>query len=470
MKQYWKLIGIRFNCMMKKEMSVLLCAVLLLSGCALAYRKQSSSSESGTSFEKETILSMGTGTRMDDISLPDQTDISGTDIFYETTGTLPDSTSPEESTGLVSDSDTRTESSTVYADTSGQQETTETKAPETSAFEVPQTPEELLETMSVEELVGQIFLARHPGSEKDALDDIDKYKLGGYILFGRDFKNMTPETVKKRLSRYNGKSSVPMLFAVDEEGGTVVRVSSVSAFRKTKFPSPRDIFNTSGMEGIREVEREKAALLHSIGINVNMAPVCDITTDPDYFMYKRSLGQSPEITGEFVKTAIEASRDNNVCAVLKHFPGYGNNVDTHTDIAVDSRSLEELEERDLIPFQTGISFGAGAVLVSHNIVTCIDSVYPATLSPAVHEYLRNKMGFDGVIVTDDLSMGAIIKVYGKEEAAVLAVLAGNDLLCSTDYRIQYAAVLEAVKSGRIPEATLKQSVLRILELKRVSLD
>ena len=196
-----------------------------------------------------------------------------------------------------------------------------------------------------------------------------------------------------------------------------------------------------------------------------MAPVCDITTDPGAFMYKRSLGQSPEVTGEYIRSTVELMSQYGIGSVLKHFPGYGNNTDTHTGIAVDHRTLEELEHVDLVPFAAGIDAGCGAILVSHTIVEALDSQLPATLSPAVHDYLRNELGFQGVIVTDDLAMQAITDTYGAGEAAVLAVLAGNDLLCSTEYQIQYQAVLEAVQNGRISEEQLNEAVLRILRWK-----
>ena len=182
-------------------------------------------------------------------------------------------------------------------------------------------------------------------------------------------------------------------------------------------------------------------------------------------MYKRSLGQSPEITGEYIRSTVELMSQYGIGSVLKHFPGYGNNTDTHTGIAVDRRTLEELEQVDLVPFAAGIDAGCGAILVSHTIVEALDPQLPATLSPAVHDYLRNELGFLGVIVTDDLVMQAITDTYGAGEAAVLAVQAGNDLLCSTEYQIQYQAVLEAVQNGRISEEQLNEAVLRILRWK-----
>jgi beta-N-acetylhexosaminidase len=155
-----------------------------------------------------------------------------------------------------------------------------------------------------------------------------------------------------------------------------------------------------------------------------------------------------------------------VGSVLKHFPGYGNNADTHVQIAYDDRSLESLESCDLIPFRAGMDAGADAIMVAHTIVREIDPDTPASLSPAVHQYLRQEMGYDGVITTDDLVMDAITKQYGAGEAAVLAVLAGNDVLCCTEYAVQYEAVLEAVLTGRIDFYDLNDAVMRILRWKQ----
>ena len=347
----------------------------------------------------------------------------------------------------------------------------ETQVPETLPVETlpPETEptdplEALLSMMPLEHKVGQLFLARHP--EGNGLEDVKQFHLGGFILFARDLQGRDRDSLNALLSGYQLASSIPMLIAVDEEGGTVCRVSGNPFFREKLFPSPRSLYDAGGMEAVLAVEEEKAALLRSLAINVNMAPVCDIATESSAFMYRRSLGQDPEITGQFALEVCAVMESHQVGSVLKHFPGYGNNADTHLGIALDERSLEELENADLIPFQMAIDGGCGAIMVSHTIVTALDGTYPATLSPAVHDYLRQEMGFAGVIVTDDLAMGAITETYGVGEAAVLAILAGNDLLCSTDYALQYGAVLEAAKEGRIQEETIDAAVLRILRWKQ----
>ena len=347
----------------------------------------------------------------------------------------------------------------------------ETTIPETTVLPETVPPETappdpirlMLNHMSLEERVGQLFLARC--DHKYALEHLETCHLGGFVLFGRDFTGQTPDSFREKIAGYQAAAKLPLLIAVDEEGGTVTRVSSNPAFRATKFPAPRSLYERSGMEAVLVCEKEKALLLSSLGINVNLAPVCDITTDPDSFMYHRSLGQSPEITGEYIRDTVLEMQSNGIGSCLKHFPGYGNNPDTHTGIAVDHRSLEELKQKDLLPFAAGIAAGADAILVSHTIVEALDAALPASLSPAVHRYLREEMGFAGVIVTDDLVMQAITDAYGAGEAAVLAVLAGNDLLCSTEYIPQYEAVLSAVLEGRIDIDTLNNAVRHVLQWK-----
>ena len=323
--------------------------------------------------------------------------------------------------------------------------------------------QELLEQMSLEERVGQLFLARCDSDT--ALEDIRQYHLGGFVLFGRDFDGQTPDSLRETLAAYQAASRLPLLIAVDEEGGTVTRISRYPAFREEPFPSPRDSYARNGLEACLAVEEAKCQLLSSLNINVNLGPVCDISTQPQAFLYRRSLGQDAETTAQYVAQTVDLMNTSRIGSVLKHFPGYGNNDDTHTGIAVDSRSLKELEANDLIPFAAGIEAGCGAIMVSHTIVEALDEVLPASLSPAVHQYLRETMGFHGVILTDDLVMEAITEQYGAGEAAVLAVLAGNDLLCATDYAVQYEAVLQAVLDGRIDMVTLDNAVKAVLKWK-----
>ena len=335
-------------------------------------------------------------------------------------------------------------------------------SPDTAPPE-PDPAELYVNNLPIEAQVAQMFFARCP--EVDAAALAGEYDIGGYILFGRDFEGQTRESVTETIQSYQDAAATPMLIGVDEEGGTVVRISSNPNFRASKFRSPQSLYNEGGFDLITSDTKEKDALLASIGVNVNFAPVCDVSTNPNDFMNARSFGKDASQTSEFVRTVVGQMLADNTGMVLKHFPGYGNNIDTHTGIATDDRPIETFRESDFLPFQAGIAAGAQSVLVSHNIVTCMDSELPASLSPAVHDILRDELGFEGVIMTDDLIMEAITDYTGGENAAVLAVQAGNDMLVSSDFVTQYNAVLAAVQDGTISEDRIRESAIRVIRWK-----
>lgn len=324
--------------------------------------------------------------------------------------------------------------------------------------------DKFISNMTLEEKVGQMFYVRCP--DKDAVEQVSEYNIGGYILFGRDFDGKTKEEITDNIQSYQNEADIPLLIGVDEEGGTVVRVSSNPNLRETPFLSPKDTYANGGWDAIEEDANEKADLLLSLGINVNMAPVCDMTSDENGFMYDRSFSSDVDMENRYVRTVVETSKSKKLGTVLKHFPGYGNNSDTHTGIAYDNREYSEFENTDFKPFYQGIESGADCILVSHNIVNCMDSEYPASLSKKVHEILRNDFKFDGVIMTDDLIMDAITDFTGDEAAAVTAAKCGNDLLCCSSVETQYPAVLKAVQYGEIPESQINESVKRILKWKQ----
>ena len=320
----------------------------------------------------------------------------------------------------------------------------------------------MLDNMSVEEKVGQMFMVRVPKENADKR--VSEYHLGGYIMFGRDFDNKTKEEVINNIASWQSAADIPMLIGVDEEGGTVNRISTNTEFRSEPFKSSQELYKEGGFDLIYEDTITKANFLKELGINVNFAPVVDVSTNPDDYIYKRSFGKNANLTSEYAEVVVRAMKESNIASVLKHFPGYGNNTDTHTGIAIDNRTLETFKENDFLPFEAGIKAGANIVLVSHNIVTNMDSNNPASLSTRVHEILRNDLGFAGVIITDDLYMDAISKNYDSS-VAVLAILAGNDLICTTDFESQIPEVIAAVEDGTISIDRINESVRRILELK-----
>ena len=322
----------------------------------------------------------------------------------------------------------------------------------------------ILDKMSLEEKIGQMFLIRY-SDDQTVLSDIAQYNPGGILLFAKDFENHTKDSIKAQLDTCQQASGTPLIIGVDEEGGVVTRISRFTNFRSERFKSPQDLYAEGGFERIASDTDEKCALLKSIGINVNLAPVADVSEDPSSFIYDRTIGQNAEITSEYVRTVVGRMKANGMGSALKHFPGYGDNGDTHTDIITDTRPLGAFVSGDLLPFQAGIDEGTDIVLVSHNIVSCMDPDYPASLSPTVHALLRNTIGFDGVIMTDDLVMSAITEYTDGKSAAVQAVIAGNDLLCCSDYAVQVPAVIEAVKSGVISEERINESAKRIIQMK-----
>ena len=321
-------------------------------------------------------------------------------------------------------------------------------APEPAEPPAPDAAVVYTNTLSLEEQAAQIFFVRCPDVDATAL--AQEYNIGGYILFGRDFDGQTPDSVRGTVAAYQSSAKTPLLIGVDEEGGSVVRVSQYPAFREKAFYAPRSLIRKGGVSLLVEETQEKDTLLSSLGINVNLAPVCDFSNNPNDFIYPRACGDTPEETAEYIRAMVEQMARDHMGMVLKHFPGYGNNVDTHTGIALDERPLSQFQTVDFLPFAEGIAANAQAVLVNHNIV---------------HELLRDELNFSGVIMTDDLIMDAITQYTDGEEAAVLAVQAGNDMLISSDFTTQYQAVLSAVQNGVLTEAQIYNAALHIIQWK-----
>lgn len=209
--------------------------------------------------------------------------------------------------------------------------------------------ENMLKTMTIDEKIGQVFLVRYP--EKNQIEILEKYKFGGYIFFERDFKDKTEQGVKEEITNLKNHADIPLLIAVDEEGGKVVRVSSNKNLRSEKFKSPSELYSLGGFDKIREDTIEKSNFLYNLGINLNLTPVVDIAENVLDYIYPRTLGKNVEETSIYAKTVIEASKEGKVSYTLKHFPGYGSNSDTHTGIAVSDKSYDEILKNDLPPFK-----------------------------------------------------------------------------------------------------------------------
>ena len=352
------------------------------------------------------------------------------------------------------------------------EEPTEAELAARAAAEEAARVREILDGMTTEEKVGQLFFVRCPAADVEA--KIAEYHLGGVLLFTRDYQDangdwLTKEDFVAKLQGYQAAAAddtgISLFIGSDEEGGAVTRASRNPYLFPAKSQSPQALYASGGIGAILNDAMEKNFLLRELGVNVNFAPVADVSTDPNDFIYDRTLGQDAAATADYVSRVVSAMGDAGVDSVLKHFPGYGNNADTHTGVAVDERPYETFETVDFLPFAAGIDAGAPFVLASHNVVTCMDPELPASLSPAVHEILRGELGFEGVILTDDLAMDAVRAYTNDGSVAVLALLAGNDMIVTTDFETQIPQVLAAVEDGTISGELLDAAAARVLKAK-----
>lgn len=323
--------------------------------------------------------------------------------------------------------------------------------------------DEIVSTMSLEEKVAAMFLVRFPGANE--LEEIVAAKPSGLILFAKDFQYETKDSLRNKLQSLQDKVAIKFIFGVDEEGGIVTRASRFPAFRTEKFAAPQDLYAKGGIDLVVSDTREKSKLLKSLGVNMNLAPVADVATNPNSFIYERTLGRDAVETADYVYEVVKTMENEQIISVMKHFPGYGDNADTHTGVAIDERKYEELEKADLLPFASGIRADGPVILVSHNIVKSMDGSMPASLSRSMHDILRNKLDFTGVIMTDDLAMDAVKKYSANNEAATAAVSAGNDLIITSDFLKQKQEVVNAVKSGKISEGQIDMAVRRVVAMK-----
>ena len=323
---------------------------------------------------------------------------------------------------------------------------------------------QIISEMSLEQKVGQIFFPRYDKST--SIIEITNNFPGGYILFANNLKDHTMEQIQEELKNIQKISKIPLGLGVDEEGGKVNRVSLY--FRNQPFPSPQSLYNIGGINKILEIEKEKRDLLRKIGLNLNLAPVADISFNKSDYIFDRTLGRNAIETSYYIKSEIEeANKDNKFTQCLKHFPGYGNNTDTHAGLAVDTRDYETFEKNDFLPFKSGIDSNVSMILISHNIVNCIDKKYPASVSLNMHNILKEKLGFSGLMVTDSLSMGAIgeWEKINKVSAAVLAVNSGNNVIITSEFQRHYKEVFEGVKNGDIDLKVLENAAMKVVAWK-----
>lgn len=320
-----------------------------------------------------------------------------------------------------------------------------------------------LSEFTLEQKVGQLFLMAFPSA--DQVDFAVQAQLGGFLFFAHDFQNLSADEIRERHEKLRQSFKIPPLLAVDEEGGTVNRVSIHPQLRSEAYAAPGELYRQGGINLLRTDAEDKAVFLKDLGLNLNLSPCADVSLYPGDFIYARSLGASASETADYVQNMVEIAKKNSLISALKHFPGYGNNGDSHFDVIRDERAWSDIEREDLQPFRAGIRAGVPIILVSHNIIVNFDPNWPASLSRDLHHYLREELAYSGLIMTDDLAMDGITAFGSPAELAILAIEAGNDLICSPYALEQIPAVIEAVRSGRLSEDQIDASFRRLLQLK-----
>lgn len=344
-----------------------------------------------------------------------------------------------------------------------------TPTPTPEPTPTPDPVAEALAAMTTQEKVGQLLVAGIGGTEagEDGLQAVQDYQVGGVILFGRNVERAQQlADLTNELKTLNGDNT-PLFLCVDQEGGRVDRMPP----EVDDLSSAYDYIAAGG----DPLERGKvlAAQCAAFGFNLDFSTCLDIWSNPDNTVIgDRAYGSDPHTVTSAGLAVNQGLEQGGVIPVVKHFPGHGDtSTDSHVDLPVVDKTAEELQEFELIPFQAAIDQGTPCVMVAHILMTQIDPDLPASLSPKVVDgLLRQEMGFDGVVCTDDLTMGAISNTYGMGEAAVMAVEAGCDLLlvCHEADNLTAArdALLSAVDAGRISMERLDESVYRILSLKQ----
>lgn len=359
-----------------------------------------------------------------------------------------------------------------------------TAPPETTVLSDPL--EEMLAEMTLRQKVGQLFLIRPdaldpaqtqeqildpyaagvtemPGSFADMLA---QYPAGGIVLFAKNL--VSPGQLSQFIRELQSVSSVPLFLAVDEEGGLVARLANHDAFDLPRFQNAAAVGLSGDIAEALDMGRTIGTYLRQYGFNLDFAPVADVNTNPENpVIGSRSFSSDPQIAARMVAAFAEGLNENGVIATFKHFPGHGDTAeDSHSGLAVTDRTLEELSTCEFLPFLEAGS--RDLVMIGHIALPNITGdMTPATLSrQIVTGILREELGFEGLIITDSMEMGAIVETYGSAEAAVAALQAGCDIiLMPEDLPEAFEAVLAALEEGSLTMEWLDETVRRILEFK-----
>jgi beta-N-acetylhexosaminidase len=325
--------------------------------------------------------------------------------------------------------------------------------------------------MTLEQKVGQMILAGIDGTTINQASKkmIAEQYVGGIIMYKNNFSDLSGSVqLVNALKKANMNNPVPLFISVDQEGGKVSRLPKDFV----AIPDNATVGRSDDAGLAKEMGSLLAEELRIMGFNVDFAPVLDVNSNPNNpVIGNRSFGNNAQLVTKMGITEMNGIRDGGIVAVVKHFPGHGDtSVDSHLALPVVRKTTKQLEAMEWIPFRAAIDAKADAVMVAHILFPLIDDKAPASFSKVIiGEQLRGTLGYDGVVITDDMTMGAIAKNYGIEDAALLSVKAGSDILLvahgyDTEKKV-YDKLLNSVKSGQIKESRIDESVRRILTLK-----
>lgn len=351
-----------------------------------------------------------------------------------------------------------------------------------SAFseEATDAVEAKLTTMTLREKVGQLFWVRPEtldfslNPEKKTLtqtmrQNLEQYPVGGIAVFKKNIQD--ENQLSSLIADFQSASKIPMIVAVDEEGGAVARLANHEAFSLPKYTSARDIGKTGDPEQARQMGRTIGGYLRFYGFNLDFALVADVDSNPaNPVIGRRAYSTDAQQTAQMVAAAVEGFHEAGMLCTVKHFPGHGDTgQDSHYGTATSYKTWEEMKAMEMLPFEAGIAAGADVVMTAHittpNATT--DGLPASLFYTMITERLRGELGFQGVIVTDALEMNAIKNHFTPAESAVAALRAGVDvLLMPSDLRAAFDGVVQAVEDGTLSEERLNESVRRILTLKQ----
>lgn len=370
--------------------------------------------------------------------------------------------------------DSSTEDTNTGDDSGDQKRSTEVSGGE----ELEKKIQAQISEMSLEEKIYQLFfvtpesltgvdmVTQAGDATKTALE---QYPVGGIIYFSQNIEN--EEQITTMTSNSQSYSKIPLFIGVDEEGGSLVaRIANNPNFQVSTFPDMKEIGASGDPSKAYEVGSSIGSYLKKYGFNMDFAPDADVLINPENTAIgSRSFGSDPQLVSKMVAEEVRGLEEQNVTAVLKHFPGHGSTAeDSHNGAAVVNRSLDELRSAEFLPFEAGIQAGADVIMVGHlQVPQVIPDDTPASLSSVmITDILRNELGFDGLVITDSLSMGAVTEYYTSAEAAVMCIQAGGDmLLIPEDFHQAYQGVLDAVNNQTLSEERINESLTRILRVK-----